>query len=317
MTGTLTFELPAIVQRRAQVLGTRGHEWLANLPSDVAALADEWLVELGPVRDGGSEALVIEATMTDGTLAILKIGLPGSESGRREARVLEAANGRGYARLFRNDETHQAMLMERLGPQLNELELSVEQMIRSILATLAEAWKTPVPAGSFVNGAQKATDLSELISELWAALDHPCSKQVIAQALAFAERRRMAWNPANAVLAHGDGHEMNTLLVPGSDPPRFKFIDPDGLWVEPAYDLGILMRGMNTPLLEGDALKLGRKRARLLSQLTGVPEQPIWEWGFIERVSTGLHLKQLGLDAASAEFIEVAERWARESSTPR
>lgn len=317
MTGTVAFEVPAIVLRRAQNLGLRGHEWLANLPSVVEALADEWDLAIGAVRDGGSEALVVEATMADGTAAILKLGLPGSESGRREARVLEAAGGRGYARLFRSDESHQAMLMERLGAQLSELDLPVEQQIRVILATLAEAWKTPVPAGSFLNGAQKATDLTEFISELWAALDHPCSKAVIVQALAFAERRRMAWSPATAVLAHGDGHEMNTLLVPGSDPPRFKFIDPDGLWIEPAYDLGILMRGMNTPLLDGDALKLGRQRARLLSQLTGIPEQPIWEWGFIERVSTGLLLKQLGVDAASAEFLEVAERWAKESSTPR
>ena len=90
---------------------------------------------------------------------------------------------------------------------------------------------------------------------------------------------------------------------------RCKFVDPDGLFADPAYDLGILMRGWNDDLLAGDALALGRARCALLAALTGVDEEPIWQWGFIERVSTGLLLTQLGLPDAR-DTLAIAEHWA-------
>jgi hypothetical protein len=37
----------------------------------------------------------------------------------------------------------------------------------------------------------------------------------------------------------------------------------------------------------------------------------IWQWGFVERVSTGLYSMQLGHDGAG-EFLEVADRWAEQ-----
>ena len=70
------------------------------------------------------------------------------------------------------------------------------------------------------------------------------------------------------------------------------------------------MRGWSQPLLDGDPLALGRERARFLASLTGVELEPIWEWGVIERVSTGLLLKQLGQDEEAGEFLAVAESWA-------
>ena len=62
--------------------------------------------------------------------------------------------------------------------------------------------------------------------------------------------------------------------------------------------------------LAGDALELGRRRCALLSRLTGVEPDAIWEWGFVERVSTGLLLLQVGLEPLGREFLAVAEAWA-------
>ena len=90
--------------------------------------------------------------------------------------------------------------------------------------------------------------------------------------------------------------------------PGYKFVDPDGLFAEPAYDLGILMRGWNEELLAGDTLALGRARCAMLAELTGVDGEAIWQWGFIERVSTGLLLTQLGLPDAR-DTLAIAERW--------
>jgi hypothetical protein len=54
--------------------------------------------------------------------------------------------------------------------------------------------------------------------------------------------------------------------------------DPDGLLAEPAYDLGVLMRGWSAPLLQADPVRAGRDRCAHLSRLTGISPQPIWEW---------------------------------------
>ena len=112
------------------------------------------------------------------------------------------------------------------------------------------------------------------------------------------------------MLAHGDAHAWNTLLVPQSDPPCFKLVDPDGLFVERAYDLAIPMREWGEELLAGDAVALGHARCRRLAALTGVPAEAIWEWGVVERVSSGLLLKRLGYDELAAIFLGVADQWA-------
>jgi streptomycin 6-kinase len=68
------------------------------------------------------------------------------------------------------------------------------------------------------------------------------------------------------------------------------------------------MREYQPELLAGDVRKLLPARARRLSRLTGVDEHAIWQWGFIERVSTGLYALTLGYELG-AEFLTVADRW--------
>ena len=70
------------------------------------------------------------------------------------------------------------------------------------------------------------------------------------------------------------------------------------------------MREWSTPLLAGDALALGQHRAEFIGQLCGVPVEPIWQWGFLERVSTGLHALELGWRVEAHEMLTVAEAWA-------
>ena len=78
----------------------------------------------------------------------------------------------------------------------------------------------------------------------------PCSEKVVEVALRFAKARRDAFDPADSVLAHGDAHAWNTLL--DSKTGECKFVDPDGLLIERAYDLSISMREWSAELLAGD-----------------------------------------------------------------
>ena len=121
----------------------------------------------------------------------------------------------------------------------------------------------------------------------------------VEHALACASRRREAHRDETAVLVHGDVHQWNALEAGGA----FKLVDPDGLLAEPEYDLGIIMR--EDPL-DGDL----RERARRLATLSGLDEGAIWEWGVVERVSTGLLGTRVGLQPVARQMLAAADALA-------
>jgi streptomycin 6-kinase len=131
---------------------------------------------------------------------------------------------------------------------------------------------------------------------------------VVEQALSLAATRGAAFDPDGAVLVHGDAHAANTLRAPGG--AGFKLVDPDGLFAERAYDLAVPMREWSRELLAGDPVRLGRARCAELARLGGVDPRPVWEWGFVERVSTGLLALQVGREQLGREMLAVAEAFA-------
>ena len=202
------------------------------------------------------------------------------------------------------------MLLERLGPRLAELGLPVGAQLEIICSTLRRSWAI-APVQSFQSGADRAASLAEFISATWQELDQPCSGAVVERARSFAEARRLAFDSATSVLVHGDAHAENTLRVlddgTASDVP-FKLVDPDGLFAEPACDLAVPMREYSRELLEArDTLRAARERCALLSRLTGVDPRAIWEWGSIERVSTGLFVLRVGSEQVGRDMLAVAE----------
>jgi streptomycin 6-kinase len=295
-------------------LGGAGAAWLAGLDDLVRDLAGEWHLSIEQVVPGGTESCVANVRTADGQDAALKIAILGLDPTASELRTLIAAQGRGYARVLRHDAARGAMLLERLGCQLGELGLPLDAQLEAICATLLEAWMPPPEGAAFMTGAEKARNLAEFIATAWRDLGEPCPARVIETACRFADVRRRAFDPATAVLAHGDPHAWNTLTVPGAAPGRFKFVDPDGLFVERAYDLSILMREWGEELLAGDSLVLGRRRCYHLAQLTGVAAETIWQWGLIERTANGLLLLQLGLDQLARESLAIVEAWAAADS---
>ena len=61
---------------------------------------------------------------------------------------------------------------------------------------------------------------------------------------------------------------------------------------------------------EADPVELAGRYCRLLAEHTGIDRTAIGEWGFLERVSSGLHILELGRPDLAAPFLETAERLA-------
>jgi streptomycin 6-kinase len=100
-------------------------------------------------------------------------------------------------------------------------------------------------------------------------------------------------------------HGWNTLDAGNG---TFKFVDAEGLWSEPEHDLAVAMREYNEPLLVGDTAALVRDRAEFLAARCSVDPHAVWEWGFVERVSTGLANLRDFDNGDGAVFLEVASR---------
>ena len=299
-------------------LGAEGYRWIRRLPDLLAELSSEWDVIVGPPLPGGSEAFVAVATTAGGVDAVIKLEIPGDPSfgapDRFETTAWIFASGRGeaYARLIRHDERRRALLLERLGPSLSASGLAVGAQIEILCGVLREAWK--IPAGVPLEpGADKARRLAAFIASTWEDLRMPCSERAVERALAFAAARAAAFDPAGSVVVHGDAHAGNALRALGDasvEKPRFKFIDPECFLAEPSYDLGISMRDWTGELLAGDAVEIGLRRCGLLARLSGLAPQPIWEWGFVERVSTGLLALKVGAERIGRDMLAVADRWS-------
>jgi streptomycin 6-kinase len=285
------------VRNKAHALGDAA--WLDELPGLVAALEDEWRITVGrPYRDA-TEAFVAEATLADGTPAAVKLLLPRDGSAARsEITTLRLTDGRGCVRLLREDAGRSALLLERLGPSLHDLAVPLARR-REVLCSVAEQVWRPAPDCGLPTGADKARLLADYLTRTWAELDRPCSERAVAHALRCAEHRVAAHDPERAVLVHGDVHEWNALRADGG----YKLVDPDGLLAEPEYDMGALMREDPRDWLEGGAHDLTHR----LAARTGLDATAIWEWGVLERVSTGLLLTAIGMQPIGREMLAVAD----------
>ncbi len=296
----MTIRVPETVRAKAEVAGA--HAWLRGLPGTVADLAREWDITIGRTYSDATEALVTEATLADGTPAVLKLIVPrAGDAARHEITVLRLTDGTGCVRLLRSDLARSALLLERLGPSLYDLGVPFGRRLEILCDTARRVWR-PAPGAGLPTGAQKARWLAEHVLSTWDALDRPCPRRTVDHALWCAERREAAYREDSAVLVHGDVHQWNALQsVDG-----FKLVDPDGLLAEPEYDLGVLMREDPVELMAGDPYD----RARGLAARTGRDATAIWEWGVVERVSTGLLGTRIGLQPVAREMLAAADRIA-------
>lgn len=283
--------------------------WLAELPGVVAELSDRWGLALGAAFAGGTAGYVVAAIDSSDRACVLKIAMPLDTDERdtfvRSVRAHELAAGQGCAELLAHDASVPAMLLERLGPNLAELGLTVAEILEAITATLRSFWRPVTVEEGLRTGEDQARWLSRYIAETWDELGQPGERAVIDRALAFCDRRAAAFDPMRAVLVHGDAHGWNTLDAGNG---TYKFVDVEGLCSAREHDLGVAMREYNEPLVRGDTPRLVRGRAKMLAERCGVDPQVVWEWGFIERVSTGLaNMRDLDNDDG-AMFLEVARR---------
>ncbi len=301
-------KLPDEVYNRAKSLGEVGDKWIDSLPNIVKYLEGKWEVSVGEAMLGGTYAFVAVAKDKQGNEYALKINIPEGSAGgeyKNSVNALLTANGNGYARLYKYDEENRAYLLERLGAPLSTMNLSVNEQIEIICKALNNTWRTPINKNLALPKGAECTSWFKGFFEEMRDKAYGSSK-VIDKAIEFIKSREDNFKESEMVLIHGDAHSSN-ILKDIKNTNEYKFIDPDGAYYEKSCDLGVLMREWHFEYEENPS-EVALKRCELLHKLTGVDKRGIWEWGYIQMVSTGLVLMLIGQNDLGSKMLGTANR---------
>jgi len=118
------------------------------------------------------------------------------------------------------------------------------------------------------------------------------------------------FDPERCVIVHGDAASANAVqvLAPRAGAESgFVFVDPDGFLGDPTYDLGVVLRDWCPELLAGDAPSVAHRYCRQMAARTGMDVAAIWEWGFLERVSTALYVLSITPEDLTRPHLTTAE----------
>lgn len=302
--------LTEAVAARARAMGAEGVAWIENLDALIGSVAADWNLTVGEAMSGGTHAFVAPAEDADGGKFILKIDVPDmSESDyMNEMRTLQIAAGNGYVRLFRVDASRRAALLERLGARLSTLNLPVDAQIEIICDALKRSWSVETDGKGLSDGGGSIGWFRSFIPEAWEKVGRPCSKAVIDCAMEWLNDRETHLNPSEWALVHGDAHNNNTLQCI-DNPNEFKLIDPDGIFYEKEYDLGVLMREWPEEYAS-DPVGAAVARAERMCRMTNADVRGTLAWGYLQMVSTSLVLIEIGQRDLAAKMLEIAEVWA-------
>jgi len=299
------------VRAFAESLGEPGLTWLEALPATVGRLCRTWNLQHDGALQGGSRSYASRVTLLGGQSAVLKVALPEPVL-RTQLSVLLSAQGHGYVQVLQHDLDQGAFLLEALGPSAEHLRTDVPSVLSLFARTLRLAWQVPHDSVPPLRSSSehKAAGLSDLVSKLARQYAGPELDAVVAQALRYAEARLKARDASRQVVVHGDAHAGNLLQVrqarPGAE-TGYVFVDPEGFRCEPEYDLGVTLRDWSAQLLASSDPKAEPQGwCEQVAKESGTDAEAVWQWAYLERVSTGLYATRHGLAHLGAPFLAAA-----------
>ncbi|HEY7984243.1 MAG TPA: aminoglycoside phosphotransferase family protein [Ktedonobacterales bacterium] len=268
----------ALVRMMTAMHGDAGTAWLAGLPTLLDACARRWSLALGPPYPAAFN-YVAPATRADGTLVVLKVGMPDREA-RAGLDALRLYDGQGMARLLEADEERGAHLLERLVPGTPLATLADDAAATSSAAALMRQLRRPPPAGHrYPTVADWGRGFARL-RQRYGGGTGPLPAALVEQAeRLYAD---LAATMAAPVVLHGDLHHDN--IVAATRAPWLA-IDPKGVVGEPAYETGALLRNPMPHLLAmPEPARLTRRRVDQLAAELSLDRARVRGWGLAQAV---------------------------------
>ena len=213
--------------------GEEGKQWLDRLHIIIENYKDKWNLNILKPVDNLSYNYVLNVTQSDGTPAILKIGVPNWDFSN-EINTLVTYNGKGSVKLLRYDYENGVMLLEKVSPGNMLFELPEEEAIEQFVNVWRQLPRT-------ANSALSMTEISTWFSAFDRYLEseyveeYPLQDTVL-EAKTFTQEFKGLTN--EQYLLHGDLHHENILF---SDKKGWTVIDPKGVIGNPYFDFTSFM----------------------------------------------------------------------------
>ncbi|MCP2334803.1 aminoglycoside phosphotransferase family protein [Actinomadura rupiterrae] len=261
------------------VWGAEGRRWLDDLPGVLEGVAREWRLVVGEPYEL-SYHYVARVTCEDGTLAVLKLGLPHAESITNEVPALQAFDGRGAVRLLRSDLARGALLLERSSPgeRLRDLVPRRDTQATSMLVEVMRRLHAPVPDGCpLPDVITQAKAFDKYAARLGDSGPMPLDFVVRAGGL----MRELCADAAERVVLHGDLHHDNVLRATREP---WLAIDPHGLVGDPGYDVGSFLFNPVPDDRDEALTALVPARIEQAADESGIPLDRVIAWGFVKAV---------------------------------
>ncbi len=271
----------------ADYWGDEGAEWLRDLSALLDDYAARWRLEpLAPFA-GLTYNYVTRVRRADGSIAVLKAGVPGDEF-RASIEFLRLCDGDGAVELFDADAERCVMLMELALPGEPLARLEDDDAATAIAADVMREFWRPAPAAHPFPTVQRWMRAFSHVREMFDGGSGPIPEALLARAEELA-RDLLASAPYERLM-HGDLHHDN--IVSAQREP-WLVIDPKGLVGDPGYETGPFL---NNPYgrMEtwADPARQLRRRAEILAERLDYPAERILAWGFTQAVlSAAWHIE--------------------------
>ncbi|RPE44099.1 streptomycin 6-kinase [Streptomyces sp. Ag109_O5-1] len=252
--------------------GDRGAAWIAELPSIVQDLLDEWdCAPDGEVTHGGVGVIVPVRQRSSRRPCVLKVSFP-HPGNVHEPDAFEAWAGRGAVLLHRRDDARYALLLERAHmATLASLEPDEETVV-AIAGRLNHRLAVPAPPGLPRLRDQADAWAAELRKDA-VELPHPLPPRAVDAAVATA---RELGRSQPDTLVHGDLHARNILRA---DREPWLAVDPKGYVGDPAYDGGTLLKSRALTLMgAGDLARTTHRLLDIFAETAQLDRERVRRW---------------------------------------
>ena len=279
---------------RKSILAIHGEEgmiWLSRLPDLLLACEQEWSLRVGAPLENLSYNYIAPAVRAEGSEVILKLGIPNLEVAT-EIAALRSYDGRGCVKLLAANHKQGALLLERIKPGTQLLDVSDDDDATRIAAqVMGQLWR-PVPDDQpFPTAARWAKELERMRQHFMGGTG-PLPADLVEKAETLFNE--LFGSMETPVLLHGDLHHENILRA---ERVPWLAIDPKGVVGEPAYEVGALLRNIKPQLLDGlQPSWILARRVSILKEELGFERERMLGWGLSQAVLSACWCLEDNLD---------------------
>jgi streptomycin 6-kinase len=258
--------------------GAKGEKWLSTLERTISFYEKMWNINVSTPFANLSYHYVAPATCSNGQGAVLKLGVPHTDFSK-DVQALERYDSNCMVKIIKKDIDNGAVLLARVHPGRLLASLNDDESATTVACNIMEDLWRNHRQENIKHVRTAASWLNELNSAMNAG--HSNVRAFSSELLTLYKKtsEHLLLTMGKSVLNHGDLHHFNILQGPDN---RWIAIDPKGVFAEPEFEIGALLRNPVGTTMQMQRLEtLIEARVRYVAERFGFNSHRLYQWGFV------------------------------------